>query len=469
MKQIKLTLIAAVILVLAVAVGSASAQTPAYQAALSSSITYQNVGDATANIVFSFYPEASGTRIDVERQLAAGAGSSIFVGGLNEIASGFSGSAVASSDQPIVATMVQIFDSNSGVKNRPLSNGFDGGSSSVLLASVLKDRFNTTTVFSVQNTGAAATDVTVNLFNADNPTAAPIVLSHAGLPAGAAKYFDMGTEGSVPANFNGSAVISASSGGEIVATALELSTTGGAASAFEGIASGSNTIYMASALCQAFGATSAYAIQNTSSTDVANVSVNYAGGPTVNASIQPGAKQSFNACNDGNSAGYSGSATITSTGGAIVGLGKVFGGQLSAAFVGSASGSSKLALPYVRYTTANWADGSRQRGFIAVQNVGSALAAGDVTVKYLNKDGVQVGSHTLGAMATGQKLNSNARHSAVVGNAADLAEFGYVGGFGGSVIIEGPAGSQLVAVVRIQSNVGGGQTVGEDYTGIPID
>lgn len=466
MKRIKFTLLSALVLVLAVAVSSAAAQ-GAYSASLSSAITYQNVGDGPANIVFSFYAEDSATPITVERTLAQGAGSSLFVGGLNEISSGFSGSAVASSDQPIVATMVQIFDSGSGVKNRPLSNGFDSGSNQVLLATVLKNRFSTTTVFSVQNTGAASTSVTVQLYNADNPAAAPITLTEADLPAGAAKYFDLGAISSVPDNFNGSAVITAGAGGEVVATALELSTNGTAASAFEGVAAGSNTVYMATALCNAFGATSAYAVQNTGNA-AATVTVNYAAGATKSSTIQPGAKQSFNACTDGNAAGYSGSAKIESVGGEIVAIGKVFGSGNSTAFVGATSGASKLALPYVRYTTAQWDNGARQRAFIAIQNIGGDLAAGQVTIEYLNLSGQVVGTHTLGALASGAKANSNPKNSAVVGTPANLDEFGYVGGFGGSAIIKGPAGSQLVAVVRIQSRDGAG-VVGEDYSGIPIN
>ena len=64
MKQIKLTVIVAVVLVLAMVVGSASAQvTPAYDAPITSSITYQNVGDGPANVVFNFYSEANGKPI----------------------------------------------------------------------------------------------------------------------------------------------------------------------------------------------------------------------------------------------------------------------------------------------------------------------------------------------------------------------------------------------------------------------
>lgn len=452
--------------------GVASAQI-AYSATFTTSITYQNVGTGNANIVFSFYPENDGTAITVNRTLAQNAGGSLFVGSLDSISPGFSGSAVMSSDQPVVATLVQV-SGDSAVKNRPLSNGFSAGSPEFLLATVLKNQFGTSSRFSVQNTHSGPVDLTINFYNADNPAAAPIEVTHSNLPAGAAKYFDMGQLAQITASsFNGSAVISAVEAGTsnpapIVSSVLELSTSGAAASSFEGVTGGAPTVYMATALCNAFGASSAYAVQNTSQTTAANVTVTYSSGQTDLATIQPGAKNSFQTCAV-NNAGFSGSATITATGADIVAIGKVFGSGNSTAFVGATGGSSTLALPYVRYTTTQWATGARQRTFLAIQNVGANLAAGDVVVRYLDQNGVEVGTHTLGAMTNGQKLNSNASHPDVVGDPADLTEFGYIGGFGGSVIIEGPVGSELVAIARVQSyNPATLGVVGEDFSGISI-
>jgi hypothetical protein len=474
MKRIRLAFILVVVLVLVTAV-SAFAGT-AYNAAFTTSITYQNVGSADANVVFNFYPETDGTPISISRTLPQDAGASLYVGGLTEIAAGFNGSAVMSSDQPVVATMVQIA-SDPDVKNRPLSNGFSTGDSEVLLATVLKNQFNTTSRFSVQNASSGAVDLNIEFYNADNPAAAPIAVTHNNLPAGAAKYYDMGTLGDITASsFNGSAVISAVESGtsnpaDVAASVLELSTTAGEASSFEGVTGGANTVYMPSALCQQFGATSAYAVQNTSQTDPANVTIPYSSGNSDTGTVAPGAKQSFIGC-DVNSAGFSGSATVTSTGGQVVVIGKVFGSGNSTAFVGATSGASRLALPYVRFTTSQWDSGQRQRAYIAIQNVGSNLSDGDVTLSYVDKDGNVVATHTLGAMETGKKLNSWATHTDVQLNSgfsqSDLNEFGYVGGFGGSVIVEGPSGSELVAVVRIQSSTATG-VVGEDYNGIPIN
>lgn len=479
MKRVKYVFLLVVVLSLFV-VATAFAG-PAYNAAFTTSVTYQNVGAGEATIAFAFYPENNGTAISIPRTLPAGAGSSLFVGGLTEIAAGFKGSVVMSSDQPVVATMVQI-SSDTAVKNRPLSNGFSSGAPEVLLATALKNQFNTTSRFSVQNASAGAVDLTVSFYNAAAPANPPIVVSHNNLPAGAAKYFDLGTLPQVPSPFNGSAIITAEVAGtstpaDIVASVLELSTNGADASSFEGVTGGADTVYMPSALCNAFGATSAYAVQNTSLTNPAAVTVTYSNGITQQANIQPGAKFSFNGCTAGtngtNPAGFSGSSTVTSTGGDIVVIGKVFGSGNSTAFVGATSGASTIALPYVRFTTSQWLSGARQRAYIAVQNVGADLAANEVTLKYINRDGAVVGIHTLGALATGAKLNSHPTHPGVALQGsftqADLDEFGYVGGFGGSVLIEGPGGSEIVAIVRIQSSTGGLNVVGEDYNGIPTN
>lgn len=473
----RFTYISLLVLILALfSVGSALAGS-AYNADFTTSVTYQNVGDAEANIQFEFFPENSNQSVLINRTLPADAGASIYIGSVNDLTAGFQGSAIMSSNQPVLATMVQI-SSDPDVKNRPVSNGFDSGASEVLLATVLKNKFDTTSVFSVQNAHTNLVDLTIKIYNADNPSQAPITVNQNGLPAGAAKYYDMGTLGNVTASvFNGSAVITAvdSDTGDpapIVATSMELSTNGGAASAFEGVSGGAGTVYMPTALCQAFGATSAYAVQNTSQSNPATVEVAYSNGGTDSATIDPGAKQSFIACNaNGVGAGFSGAATVTASGADIVVIGKVYGSGNSTAFVGATSGADTLALPYVRFTQSFWNSGERQRAYIAIQNIGPQIAAGDIVVEYRNKDGALVGIDTNeNAVPTGAKFNTNPTLATPQGSftAGDLAEFGYAGGqFGGGAIISGPAGSELVAIARIQSKFGAG-VVGEDYNAMAI-
>ncbi len=82
MKRFRLIVILALVLVMAT-VGMASAQSPAYQTPFTTSVTYQNVGTSNATIVFSFYPEMNASPITVNKTLAAGAGTSLYLGSID--------------------------------------------------------------------------------------------------------------------------------------------------------------------------------------------------------------------------------------------------------------------------------------------------------------------------------------------------------------------------------------------------
>ncbi len=401
-------------------------------------------------------------------QLAPGAGTSIYVGALTELASGFKGSAVIQSDQPLVATLVQVPPTSSTLKARPLSNGFSGGTPEVGVPTVLKNTFGTNSIVVVQNVDSVAADLTLDFVPVSGST---IQLTLPNLPAGAAKYYDLGQVSQLGSSFNGALKITAKKAGttnpgSIVATSMELGISSNAAYAFEGTVTSANKVYMPSALCRYTTAqqTTAYAVQNVTSGDV-QVTVKYSSGNNDGPyTIPAGGKRSFDGCAV-NSTGFLGSAVIEATGN-IVAVGKVYGGGLFTAFLGFNDGASKVALPYIRYTQTGWTNGTRQRSFIAIQNVGTAdLAAGSVSVKYYDKNGTLVGTHVLGAIPVGGKVNSNPSNIGAAGN-----EFGYYsdGTFGGSAIVEGPTGSKLAVVVRVQTFVSTTEVPGEDYNGMPI-
>lgn len=484
--RFKLSMAMALITMLA-SFSLASAQNPAYNTSLVTSVTYQNVGTGEATVTFSFYNKKESTPTVVSRTLPQGAGDSLFVGTLTggeALAEGFLGSAVLSSNQPVVATAVQIASDSTTVKNRPLSNGFSEGASTVLLATLLKNKFNTTSTFSIQNADTEAIDVTINIFNADDTSAAPITVTETNIPAGASLNFDMGKRTEISANvFNGSATATAVRTGtttpaNIVGSVLEFSTVAYPVKAFEGVTSGGNTIYMATALCDRFNPLqrTAYAVQNTSNTDTASVTVTYSNGVVETANIGPGAKQSFNACNAPSAqTNFTGAATITSTGAPIIVIGKAFftngsTAGFETAFLGESTGDNKLALPYVRYASdEKYNSGSRQRTNIAIQNIGSSPVT-NVQVQYLDKTGAVVGTHTIDSIASGAKANSKPTDA---GNSTALLEFGSPdanpgGGFGGAAIISAPAGSQLIAIGRVSSSISG-ELVAEDYNAIGID
>jgi hypothetical protein len=274
----------------------------------------------------------------------------------------------------------------------------------------------------------------------------------------------------------------------MVATAMELTLDRDAAYSFEGIGSGAaNTLYLPSAQCS-FGndrTSSSFAIQNTSTTTATTVSVTFTGKAgqtnvtkTINyGSLAPGAKVSVAGCGvTGNTipTNFLGAATVNAPGAPIVAIAKIYNsGNFVAAHNGASSGAQKLAAPYVRWSDNFYAytsSPSVQRTNIAVQNIGgSTLAIGTVTVSFVGPDGTVQGSikNTV-ALAPGAKFSVNPK-------LAGLTEFGYAAdavtgkpkSYGGGALIEGPAGSQLAAVVRISTSVATGD-VAEDYNALPV-
>jgi hypothetical protein len=465
------TLLVLAIMLVALNVGTAFAG--AYDTAFTTSITYQNVGSsATTQLEVWFYesPDDTSPTIIPRDNLAPGAGTSLFIGSLSQISPGFQGTAIMVSDQPLLATLVQLPQNSTTVKNRPLSNGFSSGTEDSLISTVIKNAFagSQNTIFSVQNVGPSATDVTIKFYN----TSATLVHTITDtLQPGAGRFIDVHTVSALGSTFNGSVVVE-SNGGSIISSAMELQVDGVGARAFEGIGSGGMEFYMPSALCDRGPnkQTTNFAIQNTNLTTATDVTITYfdkdgnnTGSETKN--IGPGAKSSFRAC-DVNATDFIGSAKITSASQPVIAMGKAAGGGLFTAYVGFKSASNRVALPYVRWSTSpNFYSGSQQRVNIAIQNIGSStIPANSVVIKYIDRNGTVVGTHTIDtSIDVGSKVNSNASF-------AGLSEFGYYyPGAGGGVIIEGPSGSQLAAIARVATYVpASGQTVGEDYNGMDI-
>jgi hypothetical protein len=462
------------------------AQAQAYDTSFTTSITFQNVGTAdttTLQILFYVSPTDVAPIVITRPNLAAGAGTSVSIGGLTDIDPGFKGSAVMQADQPLLATLVQVPAPGGLVKNRPLSNGFSAGAPQSLIATVLKNQFSpaNNTVFSVQNVDSVVNDINIKFY--DTTAAMVLNVDYADVAPGAAIYYDTGAAGdALPTpSFNGSAVITAARNdatpGAIVSSAMELEVPVGAvgAKAFEGVAEGATTFYMPSALCNFdIGGgnltNTSFAVQNTSLTTATDVTVTYSNAAFMTKTIGAGAKASFVACQATNSVqNWKGSATITSSATPVIAVGKAYGAGLSTAFVGAAagSGSEKVALPYVRYASAaNWASGAQQRVFITIQNIGAAAITDNIVVQYISCTGAILATHTISTdVAPGDKVNTNA-------SAAGLTEFGTCGApggpaFGGGAMITGPAGSELAAVARVQTlDTVLGLTVGEDYNGL---
>jgi len=468
-----------IILAIGLAAFTQPAQAQAYTTPFTTSITYQNVGTAdTTTLQILFYASPTSTvPVTITRpNLPAGAGTSVSIGTLTDIAAGFKGSAVMQADQPLLATLVQV-PAAGAVKVRPLSNGFAAGAPQTLIATVLKNTFGNNTIFSVMNVDSVANNINIKFYTTtlayQYDTTTPI-------EPGAALYWDAGAASDpLPNPFNGSAVVTATrvggGAGAVISSAMELEITTTGGKAFEGVAAGATTFYMPSALCNynvsGLPTNTSYAIQNTDLVNSTNVTVTYSNGIAQTKPVGAGAKASFVACQaTGMPSGFIGSATVTSSATPVIAVGKAYGAGLSTAFVGAAAGSgvAKVALPYVRYAGATtWAAGTMQRVFITIQNIGTTDITGDVTVQYVTCTGSVAGTHTItGGIAVGAKKNSNATN-------AGIAEFGYCSlgtpAYGGSAMITAPAGSQLAAVGRVVTlDTATGLVVGEDYNGLNV-
>ncbi len=468
--KLRVMVVALVALLALVIPMTASAQTPAYATAFTTSITYQNVGSASSTIQLQFYPENSGTAVTISQpDLAAGAGASIFVGSVSGINPAFRGSAILSSSQPVVATLVQVAQQNPSVRSFPLTNGFDAsqGATNYRIPTILKQQFRFNSILSIQNVTESPVNLTVRFYDTATGSLAHTE-THSNLPGGAAKYYDVFNIGALPVGFNGSATIEAT--GNVVASVMELEWNGYDADAFEGVSAGATTVYMPSAFCNYFGLQSAYAVQNIGNAPT-NITVSYRNPAnqevfTQNAqNVQPGAKANFNGCPQFPAATL-GSAVVTSSSQPIVAIGKAYGAGYTTAYVGATSGSDSIALPYIRWTQSQWTPGGRQRAFIAIQNVGTAPVTG-ARVRYIDRTGQVVATHNLADIPVGGKVNSDPFN---FGNGQ--AEFGYYsdGGFGGGAIIDVPGNTsaQLTAVVRVVGLNGAGVQNGEDYSGVPM-
>jgi hypothetical protein len=476
---------------------AASVSAQASTATFSTSIVYQNPNNAAASVSISFYPEGSGTAdpVTFSTNVNAYGSGTVLVGSLG-IASPFKGSAVISSDQNIVAAAAQV-PTNASV-NQILSTAFGSadGTSNLYLTTFLGGNASAATspvhsVFGVQNTEAESIRIRAQFINtAGTLVAAPTVV----LPANAAKHFDARTPASIdPAfatyvasqSFNGSVVVTATkvsdnSAAKIVGVSQELwaGIVPNRAYAFEAIpqTAGASTVYIPTALCEALATnlkvTTFFAAQSLATSGNVDFTVTYinADGSTKATqsitAVTPGQKRSFNPCQApgiGFGANWGGSAVLAVSGGqpaAVIGKAgnEPVGFDYQTAYLGQGSGAQRLAIPYMRYGTG----ASDLQSFVSAQNIGAAaIPAGQLSYKFYNTDGTLARTCTNTAV-----LNKNAK---VSGNpATNTGTMSCTGSvtqpWSGSVIIEGPAGAQLIAINRTQkpSNV----FITEDYNGV---
>jgi hypothetical protein len=463
-------------------------------------VFYQNVGSSGTQVRIDIYDEAGGLETIYEPTdlIEPGGTASFFAGDISDLSAGFRGNAVLSASEPMAATAM-YYQPDPTQKLRMFSNGFslNDGSNQFLIATTLKNMWDRTTVFSVQNIENEQVTVTLNFYAASDGS---LVNSETyNIPANSSKHIEMDVlaDTGLSANaFNGSLIIDAEKGdgspAKVVATANELYTDRNVGASFGGmpLSRASDKIYLSTGLCGAFDLDTYYAVQNTSYTDPVEFIVQYfnKNGQSVTSdgpyTIGPGQKRSIRTCDPSsgkNMSGFTGSAVITTTDpdSKIVALGKAqtllsepsSTYNVFTIFNGEERGYSRIAFPYVRWAndtrfTASSNMGTNQRTYIAVKNL--EPTASKVNVIYYGADGAIVGTHVLTVPAN-SKVNTSAYLANALGKGGmSPGEFGYYpdGSFGGGAILEAhpdnPA-AEFIAIVRVQH-----PGWGEDYNGIGL-
>jgi energy-converting hydrogenase Eha subunit A len=469
-----LSLVLAVLTIVVLVVPTVSAQSATNQI-WTSSITYYTPSGTGGQLTVDYYNDL-GTKYSADAiTLNPHKAGSLYIGSVSSVPDGFAGSAVLSASVPIVATYVQFASGSAGGEyGRMLYNGFSAAEAAdkFYVPTVLYEKFGTTSRIGVQNvedSQSVTADLKFYAVGATSPTATKQVT----IPALSSYIFSPADITGLNPGFNGSLVVDTNGTGSVVAASQETHDNGRAAYAFEGVAQGANTVYMASMLCEyrPEKQTSYYAIQN-AGTGNASVEITFydkqgnVAGTMLPKNIPQGGKESVQPCAFGVPVGTSGSAVIKSTGAPIIAIAKVAATNgLVTAFVGQSAGSENLAAPYVRWASDPAAD---FRAYIAVMNIGSGPAQ-DIKAVYYDGNGTAVATHTLAtsANALGRFIKTNTDPYSAGALNATYNDFGFHPAGGA---IEFQSDQPIVVVARLARNVSLGSTTmfGEDYNGVAV-
>jgi hypothetical protein len=120
----------------------------------------QNAGSSDASVTVSYIPGSAGSaHVEGPVTIKPGAARTFDQRGMGVLGAKFVGSAVVTSDQPVVATVMQVGET---FKNMLGYNGFTGGSDEVSLPLIMANNSGFFTGIQVQNVGSSSTTVTID-------------------------------------------------------------------------------------------------------------------------------------------------------------------------------------------------------------------------------------------------------------------------------------------------------------------
>lgn len=475
----KLSLITTLVIAMALMlIGSVAAQTFPDAGTAVTNAVLQNQGTSVATVVVTYYDNGGNVQGTENKTIQPSAVIEVKSDSA-PLPSGFQGAAVVSSDQPL-ASVVSIKNDNvsasAGSTTQSAYNGTSNPATTISFPSVWRFSGIVSRV-TIQNTESTTASVTVNFFDRDGNalgTCSPSLNGFGSVtydmrtPPSCAGWGDAVADGSITATSANllagasTAAWSNRAGGYQALTAADQGTVLYAPSHFRFKTSPSNSEYTLF---------SAINIQNTDPVNDAPIRAEYftrgdtSGVPvkTINITVPAGSAIGLNTKNGASVAASEFNALGTQWDGAVkitslndiplVGTGITnwgvsgYAGMYALASASSASDTIFIPAQYRRLVSGSWAQWSA----INLQNIGgSTVAAADLTVTYIDTNGNTVatftGGNLPGDLASGAAFGLNTRN----GGDLSAASFNSLGNsFIGGIIVEGPPGSQLVAVNNI--------------------
>jgi len=312
LNALKVAVVAGLLLVLAfAAVPGAGAQ---QGITWSTGIQVQNLGAAPANITLTFYQSSNGASVgSTNDNIAAGGSKTYFP--VPVVATGFNGSAVISSDQPVAAIMNLL---GNGSAYAGAANGQTSGSTTVGLPLILRANSGIDTWFNVQNAGSTDATVTVTYKpgSAGSATTEPATIK-----PGASHTFDQQNNTALGVKFIGSATVTSNQPVVAVVNQVGKTAPNKTLLTYAGFPSGSSSVALPLILANNNGIFSAIGLQNIGASST-TATITY--GPNLGGSFAP-APQTFTLAAGASVATlqagaawpsrYIGSATISATSG----------------------------------------------------------------------------------------------------------------------------------------------------------
>lgn len=332
-------------------------------------IQVQNLSDQVAHCTITYYNQDGSVALQYSFDISANGTWSKYQGAETSLPSGFNGSVVLSSDQPIAAIVNQ---KTTGAQERSGSySGESAGADSAYVPIAMKAFYGFDTEISIQNASGSTVSATVSYYTQAGTEIAAAEDSCSNLAVGAACRLNQADNANLPSNYNGSA--SVSSTGPVVVVVNQNGPN--KQNTYNGFYAGGQELSAPIIMNAYYGFKTVVQVQNVGASQT-RVRATYSDGKTVTSGyIQPNSAVSFYNWTESHASNFVGSGTFESLDGQdLVGMVNQTNDVQSSSYNLFAGGSGTFVLPTIM---RNFYDYSTS---FQIQNIGGSSC--DCVVTY---------------------------------------------------------------------------------------